>query len=477
MAPTTGPTTAATPSGTPRERWSSRIGFVLAATGSAVGLGSIWKFPYITGVNGGGWFVAIYLACIALIAVPIMVAEILLGRATRKAPVGAFRDAGGGRLWRGVGWMGVVTVGVILSYYSVVAGWTMHYAWLSASGALRQTDPQAVSAQFAAVHADAGVNLAWHLAFMLLVTWTVLRGVRAGVERWNRWLMPLLLAMMVALTARAVTLDGFGAALEFVFGLHGADLSARSVLEALGHSFFTLSLGMGAMITYGSYVGDDEDVAAASVTISALDTLISLLACLMIFPITFTFGLAPGAGPGLIFANLPIGFAQIPGGAAWGTLFFALLAVAALSSGISALEVVVAHAMDEFGWSRARASLTLAAAIALLGVPSALSGATTVFGSGFAEWTTPLFGPGKGRNWFDTFDWLASNLALPLGGLGVAVFVAWRMGPAARERAFCAGSSWARAYWAWLWLLRWLVPLGVVVILLNALGAFGGRLG
>lgn len=453
-----------------RERWSSRTGFVLAATGSAIGLGSIWKFPYITGANGGGWFVAIYLACIVLIALPIMVAEILLGRAARSAPVGAFRAAGGGRFWRAVGWLGVITGAVILSYYSVVAGWTLHYAWLAVTGALHLTEPAAVQARFAALHADAALNLFWHGVFMLLATFAVLRGVRAGVERWNRVLMPVLLALMVVLVVRAIPMDGFGRAVSFVFGLHGEDLSARGALEALGHSFFTLSLGMGAMITYGSYAADDEDVVFSSMAISGLDTAVSLLACLMVFPIVFTFGLAVSAGPGLIFANLPIAFARMEWGAVWGTAFFVLLAIAALSSAISVLEVVVAHAIDEMGWSRRRATLTLAAAIGALGVPSALSGSTVVFGSGFAALTEAVFGAGHGRNWFDTFDWFASNVALPLGGLGVAVFVAWRMGDVARERAFATGSAFGRVYWIWLAVLRWAVPLGVGLVALDAIG-------
>jgi NSS family neurotransmitter:Na+ symporter len=454
-----------------REFWSSRLGFVLAASGSAVGLGSIWKFPYIAGVNGGGLFVVVYLACIALVAVPIMVAEILLGRETRKAPVGAFRDAAGGsRAWSGVGWMGVVTGAIILSYYSVVAGWTLHYAWLGASGALRSADPGAVATLFARVHADPGVNLFWHAVFMAVVTLCVAGGVRKGVERWNRLLMPTLILLMCVLLARATTLDGFGRAVEFVFGLHARDLTARGLLEALGHAFFTLSLGMGAMITYGSYVARDEDIVSSSVIVSGLDTLISLLACLVVFPITFSFGLAPGAGPGLMFANLPIAFAQMPGGALWAAAFFLLLAVAALASAISTLEVVVAHAIDELGWSRRRATLLLAGGIALLGVPSALSGGAGLFGAGFADLTAGLFGAGEGKNWFDFWDWVCANLLLPAGGLGIALFVAWRMGPAARERAFAQGSGWVRWYWLWLWLLRWLVPLAIVAIFVNALG-------
>lgn len=454
-----------------RESWSSRIGFVLAASGSAVGLGSIWKFPYIAGVNGGGLFVVVYLVCIVLVAVPIMIAEILLGRETRKAPVGAFRDApGGSRGWSGIGWMGVIAGAIILSYYSVVAGWTLHYAWLGASGALREVAPGAMASLFEQVHADASVNLFWHAVFMGIVTVAVLGGVRKGVERWNRLLMPTLLLLMCVLIARATALDGFGQALEFVFGLHARDLSARGVLEALGHAFFTLSLGMGAMITYGSYVSRDEDIVSSAVVISGLDTVISLMACLVVFPVIFSFALAPGAGPGLMFVSLPIALARLPGGALWAVTFFVLLAIAALASAISVLEVVVAHAIDEIGWSRRRATVMLAGAIALLGVPSALAGGSGMFGAGFADLTAAIFGEGQGKSWFDFWDWISANLLLPAGGFGLAIFVAWRMGGAARERAFGQGSRYMRWYWLWLWLLRWLVPLAIAAIFLNAIG-------
>ena len=457
----------------PRERWSSRLGFVLASAGAAIGLGSIWKFPYITGMNGGGLFVLVYLACIALIAIPIMIAEIMIGRAARAGPVGTFRALAGARSpWTGLGWLGVASAAIILSYYSVVAGWTLHYAWLAARGALRAIDPAGAEASFAAMHASPAANLAWHAVFMAMTVGVVIGGVQRGIEKWSRVLMPLLLLMMVALTARAMSLDGFAEAFRFVFGLHAQDLTARGVLEALGHSFFTLSIGLCAMVTYGSYLGRDDDVVSTSVTISLLDTLISLMACLMIFPIVFSAGLEPAGGPGLIFRTLPVALAQLPGAAFWSAIFFLLLAVAALGSTISLLEIVVAHLVDERGWPRRRAALAAGLAIAAAGVPSALSGASRLFGGATVAATEALFGAGQGRNWFDTLDWLASNVLLPLGGLGLAVFVAWRVGGEARRQAFCTGSRFGRLYGLWLWLLRWLVPAGVAAIFLHALGAF-----
>ncbi len=463
------------PSSSParREHWSGRLAFILAASGSAVGLGNIWKFPYITGVNGGGWFVLIYLICVLAVALPIMVAEILIGRTAQRSPVQAFRKLGGARNpWQGVGWLGVAAAFVILSYYSVVAGWTLHYSWLALSQGFAGMQPAEVEALFGQVYRDPGINLFWHGAFMLLTIAIVAAGVHAGVERWSRILMPLLFLMILALVLRAVGTDGFAPALDFVFGLHAQALTPAGVLEALGHSFFTLSLGMGAMLTYGSYLRARDDVVATSLAVGGLDTLISLMACMMIFPIIMLAGLTPAAGPGLVFVSLPIAFGQLPGGALWAAVFFVLLAVAALTSAISLLEVAVAHFMDSRGWSRRRAAIGIGAVIFLLGIPSALSGGTRLFGADFAAVTAVLFGEGHGKNWFDLADYLASNWMLPLGGLGIAVFVAWRMGGQAREQAFKAGSRFARLYWGWLWLLRYIVPVGVLAVFLHALGIF-----
>lgn len=463
--------TPSTPRPPHREHWSSRLAFVLAAAGSAVGLGNIWKFPYITGVNGGGWFVLIYLVAVLCVALPIMVAEILLGRTAQRSPVAAFRALDGARSpWQSIGWLGVASAFVILSYYSVVAGWTLHYSWLALSQGFAGLDAPQVKALFSQVYADPGTNLFWHGLFMLLTIGIVVAGVHRGVERWTRILMPLLFFMILALVLRAAGSDGFGTALDFVFGAHGDRLTRAGVLEALGHSFFTLSLGMGAMLTYGSYLRARDDVVSTSLAVGGLDTLISLLACMMIFPIIFGAGLEPSAGPGLVFISLPIAFGQLPGGALWALVFFVLLAIAALTSAISLLEVAVSHTVDVHGWRRRRATLVIGGLIFVLGIPSALSGSTQLFGGDVAALSAVVFGEGGGKNWFDLFDYLASNWMLPIGGFGIALFVAWRMGPAAREEAFKAGSRFARLYWGWVWLLRYLVPAGVAIVFLHAIG-------
>lgn len=445
-----------------RGHWSSRISFVLAAAGSAVGLGSIWKFPYITGVNGGSWFVLVYLGCIVLVALPILIAEILIGRTAQRSTVGAFRALSGrGGMWVGVGWLGLAAAFLILSYYFVVSGWTLHYAWLALSGRLFATGPSGYAEIFAGVYASRSLNLFWFLVFIAITAAVVIGGVQKGIERCCRALVPLLLLVMVLMLVEAARGPGFAPAMKFVFGLHSG-VSGHGVLEALGHSFFTLSLGMGAMITYGSYLSRRDDAVASASMVAGFDTVISLLACMTIFPIIFAFGLDAGAGPGLVFVSLPVAFAQMSGGPAWAAMFFLLLATAALSSTISLFEVLVSHLVDERRMTRRRASLWIAGALALAGIPAALSGGTQLFGASIQNAT--------GRNWFDLVDYVSSNWLLPLSGLGIALFLAWRVGCQAREQAFRSGTRFGKLYWSWVWLLRYLVPPAVVAVFLQASG-------
>jgi NSS family neurotransmitter:Na+ symporter len=454
---------------TGRGRWSSRAAFVLAAAGSAVGLGSIWKFPYITGMNGGGWFVLVYLACIALVALPIMIAEILIGRSAQRATVGAFAALAGRREpWTLVGWLGLAAAFLILSYYFVVSGWTLHYAWLAVSGGLVADGVTGYSRLFAQVHASPAINLGWFAVFVAITAAVVAAGVQRGIERCNRALVPVLLLVMVAILVDATRGPAFGAGARFVFAL-GEGIGGAGILEALGHSFFTLSLGMGAMITYGSYLDRREDAVAAATAVASFDTLISLLACLAIFPIIFAFDLAPDAGPGLVFVSLPVAFEAMPAGAAWAATFFLLLAVAALAGTISLFEVLVSHLVDEHGMARRRACLWGAAALAVAGMPAALAGGSLVFGDGVRAATAAAFG-GEGRNWFDAVDYLSSNWLLPASGLGIAAFMAWRVSGPARELAFRSGTRFGRLYWGWVWLLRWLVPPAVVAVFLHGSG-------
>jgi NSS family neurotransmitter:Na+ symporter len=455
-----------TPTSAVRAQWGSKVGFVLAAAGSAVGLGNIWKFPYIAGENGGGLFVLVYLACVAFVGIPVLMAEVVLGRLGRASPVAAVRNVTRrGSPWIAFGWAGVIAAFMILSYYSVVAGWCLDYVWLSASGRLSDAAPEAIPGMFGELASDAGRNLLWHAVFMAATVAIVLRGVRGGVERASRILMPALFLTLIALLVYATTLDGFGDGLRFVFEPRRDRLDGSAILEALGHSFFSLSIGMGAMLTYGSYLSDRDPIPGSSIAIGVLDTAVALLACLVIFPITFTFGMEPTAGPGLVFQNLPVAFAQLPFGAAWATLFFVLLTFAALTSAISLLEVATAYFIDDWGLRRSRATLMTGAAIFVLGIPSALSGATAFFGADLAAAT--------GRSWFDWFDYLTSNWILPLTGLGLSLLCAWRVGGEARRAAFTSGSAlgrWTAFYLGWLMLLRFLVPIAIGAIFLHVIG-------
>lgn len=453
-----------------RGQWGSKVGFVLAAAGSAVGLGNMWKFPYITGENGGGAFVAIYLVCILLIGLPIMVGEVVLGKMTQKSPVGAFGELSSKRSpWVAVGWLGVITGFLILSFYSVVAGWAMHYVYLSLTGVFNGVDPAQAAdfsqAQFDALTGSATFNMLWHTVFMGMTIGIVLAGVQKGVETAARVLMPTLFALLVLLVVYGTSMPGFDRAFDFVFGLHTEDLTGAGVLEALGHSFFTLSVGMGAMLTYGSYMKRDDDVVATSITITALDTAVALLACLALFPITFTFGLEAGGGPGLVFVSMPTSFAQMTGGSVWSTLFFLLLTFAALTSAISLLEVVASYFIDELKWSRMQAVLVTGGAIFVFGVPSALGGAVPAFGSGMEE--------AIGHSWFGLMDYLTSNWMLPLGGLGLSLFVGFRIRAVERAHAVADGSLLGGViplYLGWLQLLRFAVPVAILLVILHAVG-------
>ena len=377
--------------------------------------------------------------------------------------MGAVRELSGPRsAWQAFGWLGVASSFVILSYYSIVAGWALHYAWLAMTGAISGADPGSLEATFNDLFASPGLNLFWHVVFMAMTMAVVVGGVAKGLERWARILMPALFLMLIALLIKSFTLEGFGKGFDFVFGFHADELTAKGVLEALGHAFFSLSLSMGSMLTYGSYLRKDDDIVSASITISFLDTLIALLAAIVLFPIIFTFGLEPSAGPGLVFISIPIALSQMTGGAVFAFVFFGLLVFAAVTSAISMLEVTCSYFIDERGWNRRNATLMAGGLVGLFGVPSALSGGTALFGDDFAG----IFG----LNWFNAFDYLASNWMLPLGGLGISLFTAWKMDDAIRHHQFLNGSKLAFFYKGWLLLLKFLVPVAITFVFLHAVG-------
>ena len=448
-------------------QWQSSIGFIAAAAGSAVGLGNIWKFPYITGENGGGTFVLFYLLCIAVLGLPIMIAEVIIGRTTQSSPVRAFqRLSRGQRWWQLVGMLGVFSGILILSFYSVVAGWGLHYLYLSIIGGFPQNpDPQAYGDLFDSLVRSPRLNIWWHSVFMGITITVVLRGIRGGIERFANWAMLALLLLLAGLAIYATTLPGFLPAVEFVFGF-SKSFTWRSALEALGHAFFSLSLGIGVMLTYGSYLKRQNDVIGTSVIIAIADTIVALGSCLVLFPIVFSVGLEPSAGPGLIFINLPIALLQIPFRQI-GLLFFLLLFLAALTSAVSLLEMAVSFAIDSLGWSRNMAAAVMGGSIYLLGIPVAVSGGEGFFGAGLKQTI--------GMTWFDAVDYLSSNWLLPLGGIGISLFVGWHMSSESKAIAFGEGSKLGSVQWlysSWLLAIRWLCPVVILLVMLYNLKIF-----
>lgn len=504
-----------------REQWGGRLAFVLAAAGSAVGLGNIWKFPYITGIYGGGAFILVYLVCIVLVGMPIMIAELVIGRATQKSPIAAFKQLAPKSAWWVVGAMGVMAGYVILSFYSVVAGWTMEYVLRSAQGnytglkdeaalmalkddyvksaadaklrkqidALKKQlgeetvdDSKAWSALggekkvkeqlsrdaekqdieafaigrgFSQYTGSKTKPLVWHLAFMALTMFVVSAGVGAGIEKASKVLMPILILIVVGIAIKGMSLKGSWAGVEFLISPDFTKITQHSILEALGHAFFTLSLGMGAMLTYGSYLSDETNLYKAGFMVAVADTVIALIAGFAIYPMVFAFGLDANAGPGLIFVTLPVLFSRMPGGYMIGALFFFALFMAALTSAISLLEVCVAHFVDGWGWDRRKATMYAGVAILLLGVPTAVGAEV----------------PGV-SSFFNIMDKFSSNFLLPVGGMLTALFVGfgWK-----RDELFAALEPGDEGMTAaigplWLPLCRFVAPVLVAVVVLNQLG-------
>ncbi len=444
------------PTNNKRGFWGSRMGFVLAASGSAIGLGNVWKFPYVTGQNGGGAFVLIYLVCIFAVGLPIMLAEFTLGRKTNLNPVGAFKTLKPNTPWVGVGYMGVVAGFLILSFYGVVGGWTLAYIVKSFSqSVLEFQSPKDAGQFFGAFIANPTEVLIYHALFMGLCMSIVIKGVHGGIEKACDILMPTLFVILLILMVRSLTLPGAMAGVEFYLSPDFSKITPSVILVALGQAFFSLSLGMGAMLTYGSYLSDKENLTSATVYVVLFDTMIALLVGMVIFPAVFAMGLEPAEGPSLVFSVLPAVFSSMPFGTVVSIIFFVLLAIAAITSGISLLEVVVAYFIDQVGWTRKKAVLIVGLIIFTLGIPSGLS---------FGVMSDVKF---MDKTFFDIVDNIASNYLLPLGGMLTAVFVGWKWGIAkAREEI---EKHETRFHWAKLWgfLIRYITPVAVALVFFN----------
>lgn len=448
-------------SGQARIQWLGRWGFLLAATGSAVGLGNIWKFPYITGEFGGGAFVLVYLACILAVGVPVMMTEIAFGRRGQGSPVDAIRrvvnESDKKSAWSLLGWMAMLCGFLILSFYVVVAGWSFSYLWKMLTGGLSGSSVDDMAAIFGANNANPFTLGGWSTLVTLLTMLIVGKGVQEGIEKSVSWMMPGLVVMLLVLIVFGMFSGGFGQAVDFLFSFEAGSLSSEGMLAALGHAFFTLSLASGAILTYGSYLPKTASIARTTLSVALADTVVALMAGLAIFPVIFANGMDPGEGPGLIFMSLPLAFQAMPLGTLFGILFFAMLSMAALTSSISMVEATISWLCDNKGLSRRSAAWGTGIVLWLISTMAMLS-----FNLG-ADWTL------AGRHFFGWLDYLTSRLMMPLGGLGTVILAGFVLkSDALREEL---GLS-RLPYTLWLAMVRYVSPLGILVIFVDALGIY-----
>ena len=446
-----------------RERFSSGLAVFFATLGSAVGLGNIWKFPYLTGQNGGGAFLLVYFLCILFVGLPIMLSEFYIGRKTRKNAVGALKQLKPGTAWKNIGTAGVGAAYMIMFFYSCVAGWVYYYLFKAISGDFIGVTMESAKAQFGSVIMGPISPIIWQFIVMAVVAGILAMGVQKGIEKITTTLMPLLFVLIIICDIRALTLPGAAEGVKFLFHVDFSQLSAAAVLAALGLAFFKLSLGMGTMMTYGSYFTEDNNMFGTAVKVALSDTLVSMLAGLAIFPTVFSFGMEPGAGPGLLFMTIPLVFSQMPFGNILLIAFFFLTSIAATTAMLSLVEVPVAYWSEERGMSRKKAAIMNAFIIAIVGVLATLSvdkasvlGDITFFGMGF----------------FDLFDYISSNVLLPLGGLFIAIMMGYSI---KREEVVAELSNQgklkiAKLVSVYFFLIRYVTPLLLIVVFLNAIG-------
>lgn len=438
--------------------WSSRFAFILAATGSAVGLGNIWRFPYMTSDNGGGAFVLIYLGCILAVGLPILMAEILIGRRGRMSPINTLEkvatESGANRAWVGVGWIGIIAGILILSFYSVVAGWTLSYSWSYLMQLIGQADPiTEPGATFGALLGDAWALTGWHALFMVMTLGVVALGVEKGLERAVKLLMPALLLLLLILLGYGISTGHFGAALGFLFKPDFAEIDRGVFLAAMGQAFFSLSLGMCTMMAYGAYLPRNVSIGRVGVAVVFADTSVALLAGLAIFPIVIAFGLDPaGGGPGLIFTSLPLAFNAM--GVAYGLAFFVLLSVAAWTSSISLMEPATAFLVEKTRLGRRGAAMVLGLLAWALGLVSLL---------GFNHWSHVRL---WGLDIMDFVAKVANDIMLPLGGLLIAMFAGWALKRSIARDELSDLPDWM--FIAWQWLVRVVAPVLVLIVLVRA---------
>jgi NSS family neurotransmitter:Na+ symporter len=441
-------------------QWSSKWAFILAAVGSAVGLGNIWKFPYEAGQGGGGAFVLVYLLFVFMIGVPVMIGELLLGRRGQASPpitmANIAFDEGRSSAWASIGWLGVVGAFLIGSFYCVIAGWGLDYLFKTLTGVTTSLTADTSGAAFQELLGNPYRLAGWQFLFVALSVAIVARGIQSGVEKAVTYLMPTLFGLLVILVAYAMIAGDAAQALDFLFTPDFSKLTPNVVVQALGQAFFSLSVGLGAVMVYGAYLPKSVSIPKSALIIGFADTLVAILAGLAIFPLVFAYGLDVASGPGLIFVTLPIAFAQMPGGIVFGFLFFALLTIAALTSAIALMEVIVSWLQERHHMARSKAAIFVGLALFIVGLGTVFS---------FNIWAGYTI---KGRTFFDSLDYLTNNILMPLGGLLIAIFVGWRMrfSSVREELQSISDSFFARIYG----LLGVICPIALVLIFLSVTG-------
>lgn len=434
----------------------------MATAGSAVGLGSLWRFPYIAGDNGGGAFVFLYILFTFLIGFPIFIAELLMGRKTQLSSIESYTElAGPSSNWRILGWLNFLTCLIILSYYSVVSGWCLSYTLMSLTQFWIGKSTEEIKHVFDVLFTSPSINLFWFAIFLVMNVGIILGGVRKGVEHWSKILMPILFTILIALFLYAITMPGFLPALSFIFVPDFSKLSASGVLNALGMACFTLSVGLGILITYGSYMQKKEDIPSNGAIVALMTVFVALISALTIFPIVFTFGFPPEMGPGLVFQTLPVLFAKLPASILISTVFFALLLFAALTSTISILEMLVANMIDLFNFTRRKATLIAALLTFIIGIPSALSGSDLLF----PDWTAIY-----GKNFFDTMNYITASWFMPIAALFATLFVGYRMKKEVVFEEFLSGTKARFLLRPWFFAVRYIAPIAIILIILQQTG-------
>lgn len=440
--------------------WSSRTAFILAATGSAVGLGNIWKFPYIAGENGGGAFVLIYILCVLFIGIPIMLAEVYLGKRGRLNPIASIKyiadKENRSKNWKVIGLLGITAGILILSYYGVIAGWTMAYAVRTAFGTLNNIDAVGAASMFTNLISDPERLLAWHTIFSIITAIVVAKGVKSGLESAVVRLMPALLVLLLALVIFSAIEGDFYSGLKFMLYPDWSQVTWTTVLIAMGQAFFSLSLGMGALMVYGSYLSSEISIPETCVIVASLDTLVALLAGLAIFPIVISSGLEMTQGPGLIFQTLTVAFGAMPGGQLFGTLFFILLIFAAWTSSISLIEPMIIWLIEKYNITRLRASIIAAGLAWVIGIGTIVS---FNIGSDIKLFNMTIF---------ELLDYLTSNILLPMGGIMITVFVGWLLSKENIDSELQIKSNILRS--SWYFSAKIIAPIAVIIVMLNALG-------